>query len=140
MPAADVSYVPGDAEPAEGTQWLPEPRLGRVVEIRLVLVEPTRPRTLNLQPAFADSESMVSFVNGFRLASGEVFLVFARDEPLVGDRLKHLNRVRARERQSAATKNFDLGAELGPRVAVIEVEANDYRSIWDLSLARLRQA
>jgi hypothetical protein len=139
IPGQDVSHVPNDNERSDDVQWIPDPGPGRVVEIRLVLVDPSLARTVNISAAIADTQSAVSFVNGFRLANGEVLLLFARDEPLIGKRLQNLNKMRASERQVALENGFDLSADLGPRIALTEVESDGYRSIWDLSLAQTRR-
>lgn len=134
VPGADVSDIPGDDEPGDGAQWVLNPGRDRVVEFRLMLAQP-RMHVLNLTTAMADERSVVSFVNGFRLVDGEVLLVFAVDGPLDGPRREKLNRLRARERRNSSA-HFDLSPAAGPRAAVIDVDPDGYRSIWDLSLAK----
>ena len=134
VPGADVSEMPGDDEPGDGTQWVSNPGQDRVVEFRLKLVQP-RKHALNLTTAMVDEHSVVSFINGFRLVSGEVLLVFAVDGPLDGPRREKVNRIRARERRNVSAY-FDLSPASGLKAAVIDVDSDGYRSIWDLSLAR----
>jgi hypothetical protein len=94
-----------------------------------MLAQP-RMHVLNLTTAMADERSVVSFVNGFRLVDGEVLLVFAVDGPLDGPRREKLNRLRARERRNSSA-HFDLSPAAGPKAAVIDVDPDGYRSIWD---------
>jgi len=85
----------------DGTQWVEDPGRDRVVEFRLKLVQP-RKHALNLTPAMVDECSVLSFIKGFRLMSGEVLLVFAVDGPLYGARREKVNRMRARERRNTS--------------------------------------
>lgn len=134
VPGNDLPMIPGDSERTNDVQWLPTPGPDRMVEFRLFLVQP-RGGPFHLTPALADDESVLSYVNGFRLPGGEAAVLFALNTFLDQDRARNLHRHRSHASHQW-DRNFDRSAQTGPRIALIEVEPDGRRSIWHLSANR----
>jgi hypothetical protein len=73
-------------------------------------------------------------VNGFRLATGEVLVIFAALWPLDDERLRSLTEIRAWAR-TQLDPAFDVSPSTGPRTAAIETEEDGHPNVWDLSLS-----
>lgn len=130
VPTADVAEVPGDSEKYLDVQWLPPAPLGGAVQFRIVLIRP--------EAAFYDVTSLVawgvfSYVNGFRLAGGQVVVLLAITSVLTTSQAKHLDEVRAYALRDIPS-DFDRTPSLGPRFAVIDVEPEGVRMLWDLAV------
>lgn len=133
VPRQDVSEIPGDGEPGHDAQWLEPAAPGGATELRLVLVQPGR-GLFELTAALRGPDASLALVNGFRLAGGEAALLFAATQRLNRGLRQDLEKVRQRARAQAAP-GFDLDPQSGPRTAVIDVNDDGHRNLWDLSLA-----
>ncbi len=133
VPWIDVSDIPGDREPGHDAQWLKPPPAGCATEFRIMLVEPGR-GPYELTRALRGRGLGLALVSGFRLAGGEVVLLFAATVALHKRLVAQLESTR-QEALSRTTSLFDLSAESGPRTAVISVDSDGHRNIWDLTLS-----
>jgi len=133
VPGEDVVAVPGDQESRTASQWIEPPAEGEAVEFRFWLVEPRRgwfDLTSTLQE---EGKKTLGVVNGFRLATGEVLVIFAAVWTLDAKRQRSLAKCR-RWARSRLDANFDMSPETGPRAAVLETEMGGHKNIWDLAL------
>ncbi|MGJ7908711.1 hypothetical protein ACOQFL_19765 [Actinopolyspora sp. H202] len=131
VPGKDITEVPGDHEKGSESQWINEPSATGAIEFRFMLVTP-RMGKFNLSPALKDG-SELGFVNGFRLANGEVLLIFAATVELDEKRREDIEKLRSWIHKNRPD-DFDVSPETGPRCAVEEVGQDGRRSFWDLSL------
>jgi hypothetical protein len=88
--------------------------------------------SFNLTPALQAGVATASFVNGFRLANGEVLLVVSATGPLEPERSQELKKYRRRARGDVDS-SFDLSPDRGPRAMVWEVEPSG-RPTFGISL------
>lgn len=132
VPGDDIFDVPGDGAPAEDSQWIAPAPSGEAIEFRFWLVEPRR-GPLELTSTLREGSPGPAVVNGFRLSTGEVLVIFAVVTPLDQLRLESLVEAR-RWARSQLDQSFDLSPAIGPRTAVFETEEDGHPSIWDLSL------
>jgi hypothetical protein len=133
VPYEDVTAVPGDTEPPSDSQWVATPQPGEAVEIRVYLAKP-RMGGVDLTPLLRSGARAVDFVNGFRVANGEVVLLFSATGALDRDLSEELEEHRAYARQNVPP-SFDLSPASGPRALTVEVVPDGHRDFWDLSLA-----
>lgn len=133
VPCADVSDIPGDLEPGHDAQWLESPPPGCATEFRIMMVKPGH-GPYELTKALLGKGSGIALINGFQLADGEVVLLFAATVALDKRLVAQLESTR-REARSSITSDFDLSPESGPRAAVIFVDDDGHRNIWDLTLS-----
>lgn len=132
VPGDDISTVLGDQESPTDVQWIAPPSGSEAVEFRFWLVEPGRGR-LELTTTLREGKNTPAVVNGFRLVTGEVLVIFAAVWPLDAERRSSLTECRVWAR-SQLDANFDMSPETGPRTAVLETEADGRPSVWDLAL------
>jgi len=132
IPGDDISTVPGDQESPTDSQWIAPPGGSEAVEFRFWLVEPRRGR-LELTTTLREGKNTPAVVNGFRLVTGEVLVIFAAVWSLDAERQRSLTESRAWARIQLDA-NFDMSPESGPRTAVLETEADGHPSVWDLAL------
>jgi len=133
VPGEDISTVPGDGESPIDSQWIAPPGTADAVEFRFWLVEPRRGR-LDLTTTLREGKNLPAVVNGFRLATGEVLVIFAALWPLDDERLRSLTEIRAWAR-TQLDPAFDVSPSTGPRTAAIEIEEDGHPNVWDLSLS-----
>lgn len=130
VPYEDLVEVPGEGEPWEDVQWLTPPPPGAAVEVVIYLVE-AGAAALEHTSVVQAPDGMFTLINGFQLPGGEVVLAVA-----VTGELGHLgepvSRLRA-QAKTAAPEDFDRSPGLGPRHAVITVDEDGHRNLWDLA-------
>lgn len=131
VPGHDVAIIPLDGEAWSDVQWIDAPGKEYIVEFRFFLVEP-RMGVFDLTAAFQGGKAEADLVNGFRLANGEVLLLFAVNGPIGADLQQQLDNHRTRIRESHAS--FDKTPDRGPRVAIFTSNSEGHRNIWDLSV------
>lgn len=132
VPADDLVDVPGDAVDPSDMQWLEAPPKGHALELRIVIVTP-RLGPMRIDPPDEADVWSIALVNGFRLPAGEVVLVIGRTQPLDRRRKNDLDRYRARSSR-ITSEDFARSPDLGPRTALLEIEDDGHRSVWDLAL------
>ena len=129
-PGDELVDNPHDSERWDDVQWLEAPPSGRVVELRLVLLQPKV--TYSLSGLLADDDDAMALVNGFVLPNDEVVVVLARTSDMNAIQVDGIARHNTGNHALPAT--FDLDPSTGPRQLVISVDDDGYRNLWDLTL------
>lgn len=119
-----------DSERWDDVQWLEGPASGRVLELRLVLLQPSA--TYSLNGLLANDDDVMALVNGFVLPNDEVVVVLARTTDMNPTQVEGIARHHAADH--ALPASFDLDPSTGPRQLVISIDDDGYRNLWDLAL------
>lgn len=109
VPTSDIAEVPGDTGMLKDVQWLPPAPPGGVVEFRIVRIEPGK-RAYDITNLAA--LGVFTYVNGFRLAGGEVVLLLAVTSE--SSQAKDLDELRANALRNIPS-GFDRSPSLAPR-------------------------
>lgn len=130
VPWSDLIAIPNDPEPGVDAQWMTAPKKHHAVEFRLFLIDRDA-GAYEFTNALSNG-STFALVNGFVLPNRETCVVTACTQPMTSKLRQSMRAARARSLTQVDGSNFDRSAEKGPRTAILSVDEDGHRSLWDL--------
>ncbi|TPV48578.1 lamin tail domain-containing protein [Pseudarthrobacter phenanthrenivorans] len=113
IPADDLQPGPSGKKDIGDVEWIPAPDAGRAVAVRGFLVNPGRGE-FDLSGLVRET-GVFSFLGGFKLPSGQAFVLFSATVTLLETEVVALNDMRKESRERTHPE-FDWSPGKGPRI------------------------
>lgn len=128
IPADDLMRGPAGPKDIGGVEWIPTPDPGRAVAVRGFLVDPGQG-----EADFSElvrEEGIFSYLGGFKLPSGQVFILFSATVTLRVSENQILKDTRKAGRDKAHP-GFDWAEEEGPRILAYPADESGFPTFID---------
>ncbi|MGO4651133.1 hypothetical protein AB4068_05525 [Arthrobacter sp. 2RAF22] len=113
IPADDLMPGPASLKDLGDVDWIPAPSAGRAIAVRGYFVTPGKGE-MDLGDLVRETGAF-SFLGGFKLRNGQVFVLFSSTVTLLQQELKMLEDMRA-EGRAKAHPGFDWSRDNGSRI------------------------